>query len=705
MMAFPALRDAHWVMALVNHLWQSTCFLLAIWLLTILLRHNQARTRYGLWMLASFKFLVPFSILMGVGEWLHSRIIAVAAPPAFTSLMLNIAQPFPAASSAQVITATPQTAATSINQTTALSNHPHVLLFVLLAIWISGVFFVLLRWSWQWLRLRKIVEAATPMALDCTVPVRSTRHNLEPGIFGIVRPVLLLPEGIRERLNDDQMEAIIAHELCHVRRRDNLTAAFQAIVEAIFWFYPAVWWIKGKLLEERERACDEAVLESSREATTYAEGILNVCKLYMEAPVNCVAGVTGSELKKRIAHILGERAIRKLDMTRKAVLFVAALLVVAAPISIGMMNAAAQTAPASAKTGIEDTWQGTLHLPGGRDLRTVIKVTGTGPAMKATMYSIDQGGQPIQATSASFENGIFKYAVTFIDGSYEGKMSADGKSITGTWKQGPGTLPLVYERATPATEWVIPEAPKQLPPMAADADPSFEVATVKPSKPDEPGKMLTFNGSQFRTVNTTLMDLIKFTYGVQEKQVIGAPDWASSEKFDIEGKPDTPGSPSGNQLKGMVKKLIADRFQLKFHKDNKELSAYVLSAAKSGPKLTKSSGDPKGLPSLFFRQLGVLTVRNATIQDFAGLMQGAVLDRPVIDKTGLQGQWDFILKWTPDESQFSGMGIKVPPPSDAADAPPPLFTAIQEQIGLKLEAAKTSVPVIVLDHVEQPSAN
>ena len=91
--------------------------------------------------------------------------------------------------------------------------------------------------------------------------------------------------------------------------------------------------------------------------------------------------------------------------------------------------------------------------------------------------------------------------------------------------------------------------------------------------------------------------------------------------------------------------------------------------------------------------------------DFAGLMQAAVLDRPVIDHTGLQGRWDFILKWTPDESQFSGMGVKVPPLSDAADAPPPLFTAIQEQIGLKLEATKAPVPVLVLDHIEKPSGN
>jgi uncharacterized protein (TIGR03435 family) len=87
------------------------------------------------------------------------------------------------------------------------------------------------------------------------------------------------------------------------------------------------------------------------------------------------------------------------------------------------------------------------------------------------------------------------------------------------------------------------------------------------------------------------------------------------------------------------------------------------------------------------------------------LMQSAVLDRPVVDQTGLEGKWDFNLKWTPDESQFAGMGIKVPPPSDAADAPPPLFTAIQEQIGLKLESGKAPVPVLVLDHLEKPSPN
>ena len=704
MMVFPALLHTHWMMALVNHLWQSTVFLLGVWLLTILLRHNHARTRYRLWMLASVKFLIPFSILISVsaGVWLHSKAFISKTQPSFSTMMINIAEPFPADSdTAEMAAVAPQAAASVTKHALIASNHWNYLPFVFMAIWICGALFVFARWSWRWWQLHKAMRTASPIALECGIPVRSTRHNLEPGVFGILRPVLLLPEGISERLNNSQLDAIVTHELCHVRRRDNLTAAIHTIVEAIFWFYPAVWWIKGRLLEERERACDEAVLESRREASAYAEGILNVCKLYVEAPMSCVAGVSGSDLKKRIVRILAEQAARKLDLSRKVLLFVVAILAVAAPITVGLMQATAQTA--AAKTGIEDTWQGTLHLPNGKDLRTVIKVAGTGPAMKVTMYSIDQGGQPIPASSSSFENGVFKYAITMIDGSYEGKMSSDAKSISGTWKQGPGTLQLVYERATPATEWAIPEPPPKVPPMAASADPSFEVATIKPSKPDQPGKAITLQGTNLVTINTTAVDLIEFCYNVQVKQILNAPSWLETDKFDIVAKPDTPGAPNVNQMKIMIQKLLADRLQMKFHRDKKELSDYVLSVAKSGPKMQQ--GDPNALPGLFFRQLGVLTVQNATMEDFAGLMQSAVLDRPIVDQTGLQGRWNFLLKWTPDESQFSGMGVKVPPPSDAADAPPALFTAIQEQIGLKLEAGKVPAPVLVIDHVEKPSEN
>jgi uncharacterized protein (TIGR03435 family) len=178
-----------------------------------------------------------------------------------------------------------------------------------------------------------------------------------------------------------------------------------------------------------------------------------------------------------------------------------------------------------------------------------------------------------------------------------------------------------------------------------------------------------------------------------------------TEKYDLLAKPDGEGQPNDKQWKMMVQKLLADRFHLTFHHEKKELSVYALVVVdKAGPKLSKSEADPNGLPGLFFRKPGVLTVRNATMTDFGGVMQGAVLDRPVVDQTGLPDRYDFTLTWTPDESQFAGLGIRVPPPADNADAPPGLFTAIQEQLGLKLKSTKALAEVLVIDRVEKPSA-
>jgi uncharacterized protein (TIGR03435 family) len=364
------------------------------------------------------------------------------------------------------------------------------------------------------------------------------------------------------------------------------------------------------------------------------------------------------------------------------------------------MQALAQTGQPA--TQIADTWQGTLHVQ-GHDLRTVVKIeTAQGGALKATLYSIDQGGQGLPVSSISFQDGVLKYAIDRIDAAFEGKMSADGKSIAGQFKQGPDPLPLLLERATPETAWAIPEPPKPVPRMPADADPSFEVATIKPSPPDEPGKLFGMRGGRFSTVNTTLLDLIKFAYDLQDKQVVGAPAWATTDKYDIAAQPDIPGSPSRTQLGNMVKKLLANRFQLKFHMDQKEMSAYVLTVGKTGPKLKKSESDPNAGGGLFFQGLGNLNVTNSDMPAFCALMQAAVMDRPVVDQTGLVGKFDFRLKWTPDETQFGG---SVPPPSDTADAPPPLFVAIQEQLGLKLDAGKARVPVVVIDNIAKPSGN
>jgi len=713
---------AAWTPALINHLWQSTLVTLIAALLAFALRANHARTRFWIWMLASVKFLIPFSLLIAGGQALRQAMSAPVQEPQLAAVMQQITVPYTSsftAAAGDSMSAAPVVAAHSTNWMPA----------VLLAIWACGVLAITFVWARRWLDLRRIVGRATRISLDAEVPVFSTPSLLEPGVFGILSPVLLLPEGITERLTPRQLGTIVAHEMNHVRRHDNLTAAIHMVVGALFWFHPAVWWIKDRLLEERERACDEAVLQSGNEADLYAESILNVCKFYVESPMACVSGVTGSDLKKRIVRIMAEQASHPLNLGKKLLLGLAATIAVAVPVIFGLVHldhAYAQTMVAKIETvapvirpvlqaavvakpeatpqDLTGTWQGTLHA--GKDLRLVVKITKDDKgAYKSAFYSIDQGGQSLPVPTTTLQGGAVKMNLPAINGAYEGKMSADGKTIDGKWTQGPNPLPLVLERATAETEWAIPEPPKA---MAADANPSFEVATIKPTAPDTPAarKYLTVQGNRLISSNFSLTDYICFAYGIHAKQVTGLPDWAEANKYDITAKPDIDGTPSDKQLKGMLQKLLAERFKLTFHHEKKELSVYVLSVAKMGNKMTKSEGDPNGLPGLFFRgKLGDLGVRNATMADFTGLMQSAVLDRPVVDQTGITGRWDFTLVWTPDDSQFAGMGAKIPPPTDAANAPPNLYTALQEQIGLKLEATKTAADVLVIDKVEKPSEN
>jgi uncharacterized protein (TIGR03435 family) len=291
--------------------------------------------------------------------------------------------------------------------------------------------------------------------------------------------------------------------------------------------------------------------------------------------------------------------------------------------------------------------------------------------------------------------------------SYEGKMSADGKSILGTWMEDTTPISLPLARATPETEWSIPTPPPPVPPMAADANPGFEVATIKPSKPGAQGKGFGFRAGHFMTLNTDLNDLIAFAYGRHPKQIVGAPDWFGTDLFDIEAKPDAEGRPNQKQMATMVQKLLEERFALKYHHEQRELPVYVISVASGGPKMTKSAS-ADGQMAFFFRALGDLTVRNQSMDDFAQWMQNGVMDRPVVNQTGLEGKYDFQLKWTPDDSQFAafrGVGAVVPPAKDDPAAPPALYTAITEQLGLKMGPGKVPVDVIVIDHAEKPSAN
>src|SRR5205807_3798167 len=157
-------------------------------------------------------------------------------------------------------------------------------------------------------------------------------------IFGINRAVLVWPEGISSRLQGQQLDSILAHEVWHVRRRDNLAAAIHMVVEAIFWFHPLVWWLGARLVEERERACDEKVLESGSDRQVYAESILKICEFCVGSPLACVTGVTGADLKKRMAYIMTRNLSRELDFSRKLLLSASGLLALAAPIAVGLLH-------------------------------------------------------------------------------------------------------------------------------------------------------------------------------------------------------------------------------------------------------------------------------------------------------------------------------------------------------------------------------
>jgi hypothetical protein len=188
-----------------------------------------------------------------------------------------------------------------------------------------------------WLRIRAAVRASNRIDIPGSVEVRESPGLLEPGVVGFFRPVLLLPAGIVERLTPLQLQAVLAHEMCHVRRRDNLTSAIHMVVEAMFWFHPFVWYIGARLVEERERACDETVLSLGAEPRDYAEGILSVCKLYVESPLACVSGVTGANLKRRLEAIIANRTRQRLNRVKKFVLATAGVAVVVGPVVLGLM--------------------------------------------------------------------------------------------------------------------------------------------------------------------------------------------------------------------------------------------------------------------------------------------------------------------------------------------------------------------------------
>ncbi|HTZ58470.1 MAG TPA: M56 family metallopeptidase [Acidobacteriaceae bacterium] len=332
--------------AVANHLWQSTLFALGTALITLLLRKNQARARFLLWLAASIKFLIPFSLLIELGGHL-AALNHVSEMPVFYFVIAKVSQPFGQTS----------------NLRGASASLLQFLPATLALLWMIGFVTVsVIYWS-RWRRAAAAKRDALPVfdgrevealrrlepaaGIRRPIPLLSSRGSLEPGVFGIIYPVLLWPEKISQHLDDAHVEAILVHEIQHVRRRDNLAAAIHMLVETLFWFYPLVWWLGARMVEERERACDEAVLQLGNPPHVYAESILRTCKFSMSSPLACISGVTGGDLKRRIVRIMSPRAADRLGLVKKVLLTAIGIGAVAGPIFMGFVKAPVASAQSS----------------------------------------------------------------------------------------------------------------------------------------------------------------------------------------------------------------------------------------------------------------------------------------------------------------------------------------------------------------------
>ena len=325
------------ILALLNHLWQSTLFAATAGLLTLTLLKNGAHVRYGLWYAASLKFMVPFSLLVRAGG--HIVWTTSSAPVAVTNLVDHLVAPFTAVPPA--VPAGAMKLAPAVTGSTSLlpdiASAPQLLW---ISLWTAGALVIIMRWLAQWLRIRAAVNRSVLLPMAAPIIVRSSQDRLEPGVVGLFCPVLLLPARLLGQLRPEQLRAIVAHELCHVRRRDNLAAALHMLVQVLFWFYPLVWWLGRRLVVEREFACDEAVIAAGNDPEAYATGILQVCRHYLESPLLCTAGVSGADLKSRIERIMAAHPVSKLSAPGKAVLVLLAAVAVLTPMAFGAVSSA-----------------------------------------------------------------------------------------------------------------------------------------------------------------------------------------------------------------------------------------------------------------------------------------------------------------------------------------------------------------------------
>ena len=331
----------------LDHLWQSTLFAMLAGLAALALRRHRASIRFCVWFAASLKFLIPFSLVAALGRAL--RWDAAPTLPALSEWSDAMLSGWSDGAWTFVMSANVLPIAGDVRAAALFNTH---LALVLWSVWAFGATLLLARWTFHWMQLRAAIRAASPASIEAPIPVLVTNSPFGPGLAGIFHPILLLPAVITTRLSSTQIALLVAHELCHWRRRDNLTGAIHMLVQILFWFHPFVWWIGSLLLAERERACDECVIDNLGDRKSYAQSILEVCRLYTRPPLPFTSGVSGGNLKSRIENIMQNFVSARLGWTGKTLLTAAVVISISSPLLYGLLLPLKVTAQTQAATSV-----------------------------------------------------------------------------------------------------------------------------------------------------------------------------------------------------------------------------------------------------------------------------------------------------------------------------------------------------------------
>jgi uncharacterized protein (TIGR03435 family) len=571
--------------ALLNFLWQGSFLALLLWIVKMAAPASAARARY---VAACLTMLAMPAVL-----------VITAARPVTK-------EPGRAAATARSAAQRESGAITDalvFYAPTAAAPHAGISGWAV-CIWMAGVLLLSARAAGGWARawkLKRGAGAASPeiaqlmrrlmLRLRISRPVRlcTSAAVQVPAVVGCLRPYILLPLTALTGLSAAQMEAILAHELAHIRRHDYLVNLLQTAIETLLFYHPAVWWVGKQMRIERENCCDDIAVAACGNAFEYASALAEMEEIRGRIPEPALAA-TGGDLLMRVRRLLGQpdRASRSLG------------------------------------------------------------------AVAATVLALVVGG-----------------AVAAIS---------------------------------------LHAAPQE-------PEPAFEVASIKRDVSGQPGPQYRiFPG--FTVQRATLKDLVTMAYGIHDFQLSGGPGWINSDRYNIEAKAE--GAQVFSQEYRLLQlrrlqTLLQDRFKLAVHRETRELPVYELVVAKGGAKLQpptcipRTSVDVTVAPGKSMRDycgwggwgIGRYEFTDGKMSDLAGGLSG-MLERIAVDKTGIMGRFHLQLTYAPDDSVKRFPDIPAPePPADA----PNIFTALQEQLGLKLESAKGPVEVLVIDHVEKPSEN